>query len=69
MQMQSYFLIEYDAKTEFIEQLEFIQATKTLIEEFDHGSDWTLAAGLTHASRAVTGKKLASFADERRTGE
>ena len=25
---------------------------KTLIEEFDHGSDWTLAAGLTHASRA-----------------
>ena len=26
-----------------------------LIEEFDHGSDWTLAAGLTHASRTVTG--------------
>ncbi len=25
-----------------------------LTEEFDHGSDWTLAAGLTHASRAVT---------------
>jgi len=23
-----------------------------LTEEFDHGSDWTLAAGLTHASRA-----------------
>ena len=27
---------------------------KLLIEEFDHGSDWTLAAGLTHASRAET---------------
>jgi len=23
-------------------------------EEFDHGSDWTLAACLTHASRTVT---------------
>ena len=30
-----------------------IHWAKTLIEEFDHGSDWTLAAGLTHASRAV----------------
>ena len=29
-----------------------------LIEEFDHGSDWTLAAGLTHASRAVTESSL-----------
>ena len=36
-------------------------------EEFDPGSGWTLAAGLTHASRGVTGK-LAS-ADDRRTGE
>ena len=25
-----------------------------LTEEFDHGSDWTLAAGLRHASRTVT---------------
>jgi hypothetical protein len=36
-------------------------------EEFDPGSDWTLAACLTHASRAVTG--VAIHADERRTGE
>ncbi len=35
-------------------------------EEFDPGSGWTLAAGLTHASRGVTGE-LAS-ADDRRTG-
>ena len=38
-------------------------------EEFDPGSGWTLATGLTHASRGVAGKKLASFADDRRTGE
>ena len=31
---------------------------KLLIEEFDHGSDWTLAAGLTHASRAETKRCL-----------
>ena len=36
-------------------------------EEFDPGSGWTLAAGLTHASRGVTG--LAIDADDRRTGE
>lgn len=32
----------------------------TWIEEFDHGSDWTLAAGLTHASRTVAGESLLS---------
>ena len=31
---------------------------KLLIEEFDHGSDWTLAAGLTHASRAAAQRNL-----------
>ena len=36
-------------------------------EEFDPGSGWTLATGLTHASRGVTGE-LAP-ADDRRTGE
>ena len=43
-----------------------------LIEEFDHGSDWTLAVGLIHASRAVTDiliQLAESRADERRTGE
>ena len=35
--------------------------------EFDPGSGWTLAAGLIHASRAVTG--VAIHADERQTGE
>ena len=35
--------------------------------EFDPGSGWTLARGLTHASRGVTGE-LAP-ADDRRTGE
>ena len=32
--------------------LSFIGEVKDWTEEFDHGSDWTLAAGLTHASRA-----------------
>ena len=36
-------------------------------EEFDPGSGWTLAAGLTHASRGVTGEL--ALADDRRTGE
>ena len=35
-------------------------------EEFDPGSGWTLAAGLTHASRGVTG--VLALADDRRTG-
>ena len=29
--------------------------------EFDPGSGWTLATGLTHASRGETGKQLAAF--------
>ena len=33
-----------------------------LTEEFDHGSDWTLAAGLTHASRAGEGSLLLDLA-------
>ena len=37
-----------------------IHWAKTLIEEFDHGSDWTLAAGLTHASRTAAGDSLLS---------
>ena len=37
--------------------------------EFDPGSGWTLATGLTHASRGVTSGKLASHVDDRRTGE
>ncbi len=32
--------------------LSIIRCKMILTEEFDHGSDWTLAAGLTHASRA-----------------
>ena len=38
-------------------------------EEFDPGSGWTLATGLTHASRGAAGLKLASTAGDRRTGE
>ena len=38
-------------------------------EEFDPGSGWTLATGLTHASRGVTDEELALIADDRRTGE
>ncbi len=37
--------------------------------EFDPGSGWTLATGLTHASRGVTREKLAFLVDDRRTGE
>ena len=33
-----------------------------LTEEFDHGSDWTLAAGLTHASRAGKSSLLLNLA-------
>ena len=36
-------------------------------EEFDPGSGWTLAAGLTHASRGVT--LVLAQDDDRRTGE
>ena len=35
--------------------------------EFDPGSGWTLAAGLTHASRGVTLQLAVD--DDRRTGE
>ena len=37
-------------------------------EEFDPGSGWTLATGLTHASRGAAGRKLAFCAGDRRTG-
>ena len=37
--------------------------------EFDPGSGWTLATGLTHASRGVPFRELASFDDDRRMGE
>ena len=37
--------------------------------EFDPGSGWTLAAGLTHASRTAAGEELAPPAGEWRTGE
>ena len=37
-------------------------------EEFDPGSGWTLATGLTHASRGAAGWKLAFNAGDRRTG-
>ena len=37
--------------------------------EFDPGSGWTLATGLTHASRGETTGKLASSGVDRRTGE
>ena len=35
-----------------------IKLEMILTEEFDHGSDWTLAAGLTPASRAEIGSLL-----------
>ena len=38
-------------------------------EEFDPGSGWTLATGLTHASRGASDRKLAFDAGDRRTGE
>ena len=38
-------------------------------EEFDPGSGWTLATGLTHASRGAAWLKLASIDGDRRTGE
>ena len=37
--------------------------------EFDPGSGWTLATGLTHASRGASGGVLAHHAGDRRTGE
>ena len=37
-------------------------------EEFDPGSGWTLATGLTHASRGAARKKLAFSGGDRRTG-
>ena len=45
---------------EFIEPTWLLRQSvkKLLIEEFDHGSDWTLAVGLTHASRAETKNSL-----------
>ena len=38
-------------------------------EEFDPGSGWTLATGLTHASRGAARGKLAFLVGDRRTGE
>ena len=38
-------------------------------EEFDPGSGWTLATGLTHASRGASWSLLANFDGDRRTGE
>ena len=38
-------------------------------EEFDPGSGWTLATGLTHASRGASWSKLALIDGDRRTGE
>ena len=38
-------------------------------EEFDPGSGWTLATGLTHASRGAADRKLAFDAGDRRMGE
>ena len=37
-------------------------------EEFDPGSGWTLATGLTHASRGAAREKLAFPGGDRRTG-
>ena len=37
-------------------------------EEFDPGSGWTLATGLTHASRGAALSKLALIDGDRRTG-
>ena len=37
--------------------------------EFDPGSGWTLATGLTHASRGAAWGQLADFDGDRRTGE
>ena len=37
-------------------------------EEFDPGSGWTLATGLTHASRGAAWSQLADFDGDRRTG-
>ena len=37
-------------------------------EEFDPGSGWTLATGLTHASRGAACRKLAFCDGDRRTG-
>ena len=38
-------------------------------EEFDPGSGWTLATGLTHASRGAAWEKLAFPDGDRRMGE
>ena len=59
----------YNLKADFSVIWHLIQNS---IEEFDHGSDWTLAVTFKHASRAVTDIKIQlaeSGADERRTGE
>ena len=55
------------AKTEKKLEIYIVEKLKIIYNgEFDPGSGWTLAAGLIHASRGVTGE-LAS-ADDRRTG-
>ena len=56
-------------KTESWAQTE--NKTKTLYynEEFDPGSGWTLATGLTHASRGAACWLLATNDGDRRTGE
>ena len=46
-----------------------VEDTNLYNEEFDPGSGWTLATGLTHASRGAARRKLAFFVGDRRTGE
>ena len=62
-----------DTATEFTEQAAavLLAAVPKIFYnvEFDPGSGWTLATGLTHASRGASGTVLAQYAGDRRTGE
>ena len=46
-----------------------VEDTNLYNEEFDPGSGWTLATGLTHASRGAAWFVLAQIDGDRRTGE
>ena len=47
----------------------FRSSFRIQIEEFDPGSDWTLAACLTHASRTAAQHNFGYVGGEWRTGE
>ena len=51
-------VVSYPSTDEMLDSLRFSTDWTFYNGEFDPGSGWTLAAGLTHASRGVTGRSL-----------